>query len=100
MLPAALVNAAGLLAQLPLNWFGKLVTSTVTVQVEGVAVLAGTVLPFTVMMLVPATAVTLPPVHVPPTFGTAATCKPAGKVSVKLTVCAGLLGAGLVSVNV
>src|SRR5262245_50023715 len=52
------------------------------------------------MVFEPAVAVTVPPVQVPPTFGNAATCSLLGKVSAKLTVCTGLNGAGLVTVNV
>ena len=54
--------------------------------------------PETVIVLVPAVAVTVPPVHVPP-VPPAAIVRPAGKVSVKLKVCVGL-PAGWVSVNV
>jgi hypothetical protein len=43
----------------------------------------------TVMVLEPATAVTVPPEHVPPTVDGLATTKPEGKVSVKLKVCVG-----------
>jgi hypothetical protein len=52
----------------------------------------------TVIVVVPAVAVTVPPEHVPPT-APAATTRPAGKVSVKLNVCVGLL-AGCVTVKV
>jgi uncharacterized metal-binding protein len=54
--------------------------------------------PATVMVLVPAVAVTVPLAHVPPT-APAPTARPEGNVSVKLNVCVGLL-AGCVTVNV
>ena len=95
-----LVKLAGVCAQLALVCCGALVTSTVIVQVLGAALLAGTILPDTVMVPAPATAVTEPPAQLPPIFGTAATCRPAGSVSTKLTACAGLNAAGLVRVNV
>ena len=41
----------------------------------------------TVMVLLPAMAVTAPPAQVPPTVEGVATAKPAGSVSVKLYVC-------------
>jgi hypothetical protein len=74
--------------QLPIVGAAAVVTSTVMVQV-----VAG----FTIWRLVTtivwasALAVTPPPVHVPPTFGTAATLSPEGKVSVKLNDCVGLV---------
>jgi hypothetical protein len=52
----------------------------------------------TVMVLLPAVAVTLPPEHVPP-VAPLPTTRPAGSVSVKLTVCVGL-PAGCETVNV
>ena len=55
-------------------------------------------MPFSDIEFVPPTAVTVPPVHVPPTFGVAATCSPEGNVSTNDTVCAGLFVAGLVIV--
>src|SRR5438270_7653668 len=74
--------------------------SMVTVQVDADTPLAGTLLPATVIVALPAAAVTVPPVHVPLTFGAAAITSPLGNVSVKPTVCAGLFAAGLVMVNV
>src|SRR5207249_1596141 len=79
---------------------GTLVTSTVIVQLDALAVLAGTTRFVTVMVVPPAAAVTDPPVHVPPTFGFVAIWSLLGSVSVKLTVCAGLNAAGFVTVNV
>ena len=72
------------------------VTSTVIVQV-----VAGFTIcrPATVIVPDPAAAVTDPPVQVPPTFGTAATTRPAGRLSTKLNASVGL-PAGCVTVNV
>jgi hypothetical protein len=54
----------------------------------------------TVIVLLPAVAVTLPPVHVPPAPPLAST-RPAGSVSVKLKVCVGLpVGCETVNVSV
>ena len=50
------------------------------------------------IVFVPAVAVTVPPLHVPP-VPPAAMVRPAGKVSVKLKVCVGL-PAGCVTVKV
>src|SRR6202008_3856567 len=56
--------------------------------------------PATVIVFVPAVAVTVPPVHVPPT-APVPTTRPAGSVSVKLKVCAGLVaGCEIVKVSV
>ena len=54
--------------------------------------------PATVMAFVPAVALIVPPVHVPP-VAPAAIVRPAGKVSVKLKACVGL-PAGWATVNV
>jgi hypothetical protein len=54
--------------------------------------------PATVMVFVPAVAVTVPPAHVPPTAPTP-TARPEGSVSVKLNACVGF-AAGCVTVNV
>jgi hypothetical protein len=54
--------------------------------------------PATVMVFVPAVAVTVPPAHVPPT-APAPTASPEGSVSAKLKVCVGLPG-GCVTVKV
>ncbi len=97
MLPAPLVCEAGVAAQLLLVVFE--VTSTVTTH-EACARLIDA--PVTVMVPLPAAAVTTPAPdgHVVVTFGTAATAMEAGRVSVKLMPdCAGL-PAPLVSVKV
>src|SRR5438552_484099 len=52
------------------------------------------------MLVPPAAAVMVPPVQVLAMPGVAATRRPAGSVSVKLTVWAGLFASGLVIVNV
>src|SRR6185436_2294560 len=77
-----------------------LVTSTFTVQVLATPVLAATVIPPTVIVVAPALAVTDPPVQVFCTFGVAAIFSPEGSASMKLTTCAPLLAAGLVTVKV
>ena len=69
-------------------------------QVLATAVLAGTVTPVTVIVVVPPFAVTVPPVQVCCTCGVAAIFNPDGRLSMKLTTCAGLLIGGLVTVKV
>ena len=69
------------------------VTGTVIVQLVPV-----TWWPLTVIVPVPAVAVTVPPVHVPP-LPPAAMVRPAGNVSVNENVCVGL-PAGCVTVKV
>ena len=96
--PAPLVLAA-VPGQAPTVGVSEVVMFTVMVQVVGVAVPAPTCLPATTMLVPSAVAVTVPLVQVPPTVDGLATRKPAGKVSVKLTVCAGL-PAGLLTVKV
>jgi hypothetical protein len=73
------------------------VTGTVIVHVvAGFTICA----PATVMVLVPAAAVTVPPEHVPPR-APAATASPEGSVSVKENACVGLFaGCAIVNVNV
>ena len=99
MAPVVLVLAV-VPGQAPVTALAAVVTSTVMVQVVALlAPPAGTCLPATAMLVLDAAAVTLPPVQLPPTLGVLATRKPAGKLSVKLTVCAGL-PAGLLTVKV
>jgi hypothetical protein len=71
----------------------EFVTGTVIVQEAPV-----TWRPATVIVLLPAVAVTVPLVHVPPT-APAPTARPEGSVSVKEKVCVGFV-AGCVTVNV
>ena len=96
--PEPLVLAA-VPGQAPTVGVAEVVMSTEMVQVVGVAVPAPTCVPATAMLPLSATAVTVPPVQVLVTLGALATRKPAGKVSVKLTVCAEL-PAGLLTVKV
>jgi hypothetical protein len=98
MLPAVFVKFAA--GQVGFVCCGALVTLTWIVQAVGAAVLAPTVTLATVIVAAPAVAVTVPPEQLLTMPGTAATCNPAGRLSVKLTCCAGLLAAGLVIVNV
>jgi hypothetical protein len=79
--------------QLPAVGAAEVCTGTVIVQEAPV-----TWRPATVIVFVPAVAVTVPPVQVPP-VAPAAILSPAGKVSVKLKVCVGL-PAGCVIVKV
>src|SRR5436853_341957 len=79
---------------------GTLVTFTEIVQLEAVAVVAGTVTPETLIVLPPPVAVIDPPVQLFTIAGVAAICSLLGNVSMKLTTCAGRFGGGLVSVNV
>jgi hypothetical protein len=90
-----LVFAFGAKVQAPVVGVAEVVTGTMMVQlVSGLTIWR----PATTMLPLPATAVTVPPVQVPVTAAPLAT-KPAGKVSVNVNVCVGLL-AGCVTVNV
>lgn len=96
MLAAALVKAAGLVAHEALSCPGTFVTLTVTVQL----LLASTLPPLKLMVVPPATAVTVPP-HEPTMLGGVATRRLPGKVSVKASpLCATEPAAGLVIVKV
>src|SRR5438874_9207493 len=81
-------------------WPVTLVTLTLMVHVPATVVLAGTVVPETLMLVAPGVAVTVPPVQVLTTFGVLAICSLVGNESTKLTTCTGLPVGGLVSVNV
>jgi hypothetical protein len=81
--------------QAPVVGVAELVTGTVIVHEVPVTWRLATV-----MALVPAVAVTVPPAHVPPA-PPLAMVRPAGSVSVKLKVCAGLpVGCDTVNVSV
>ena len=89
------VLAFGANVQAPTVGVAEVVTGTMIVQdVAGLTSWR----PATTILPLPATAVTVPPVQVPITAAPLA-AKPAGKVSVKVNVCVGLL-AGWVIVNV
>ena len=77
-----------------------LVTFTEIVHVDADAVLAGTVVPETVIVVPLAGAEIDPPVQLFTIAGVAAICSLVGNVSMKLTTCAELLVGGLVIVNV
>ena len=87
MLLLLLVLAFGANVQAPAVGVAELVTGTIIVQV-----VAGLTIwrPATTILLLPAVAVTVPPVQVPVTAAPLA-AKPAGSVSVKVKVCVGLL---------